>query len=77
MLKVISRSMETPLEKMIPEHKLVLAVIGGGIQDLCIKSQRPSAVQFFKGGLFETYCGLIGLYPDGTRSLLKEGGFLD
>jgi len=76
MMKVIKRNMEMMSDDILPEHNLILAIIGGAIIDLRQKAHRQAAIMFFKHKLFDIYCDLIGLDSGATRKLLVQGGFL-
>lgn len=77
MVKVIRRNMKARSDAMIPEHNLILAIIGSAISDLSDKWYRKSSLSFFNGELFELYCSFMGLNPDAIKELLVMGGYLD
>lgn len=76
MMKIIRRKVPVAREDLTSEHRLVLAIIEGGIVDLLKKKYREEAMFFFNGIMFSGYCRMIDLNPATTRELLVEGGYL-
>lgn len=77
MCKVIRRNSPLAIDKTMPEHDLVFAILNQAVGDLTHGPDRDSARQFFSEHIFDQYCGMVRLNGNATRDLLVRGGFLE
>ena len=75
MLRVLKRNSPIPDQDLIPEHKLMLAVIGGSLVDYADTHFHSAGVSFLSSSGFDNYCEHLGLNPVSSRELLTKGGY--
>lgn len=75
MMKVLIRNSGLSETGLIPEHKLIFAIIGNAVSDTSFRNTYANH-KWFRTKSFERYCSLVELNPETVRSLLVTGGFL-